>query len=112
MSELRPDVIAAWRLCIADKHQPQPRLGEFNWPWALRKTLDELEATQARIDAALAWLREANPDPARNGDLFGELRTILNDDAPTEVDSDTMTTPHLKCPACGASIRARMEDNS
>lgn len=40
MSELRPDVIHAWRLSI---DAAQIRLGEFNWPWALGMALDEID---------------------------------------------------------------------
>lgn len=47
--ELRADVIHAWRLCIKDKHEPQPRLGEFNWPWALGLALDEIDHLRSEL---------------------------------------------------------------
>jgi hypothetical protein len=141
VADVTDRMIESWRLCIEHKHQPQPRLGEFNWPQVLTMALDEIErlrtevatlapyrelwlqardekrqtygeswtrvldelqaqrelvsvpasrwATlvkdvseivehqEARIVKALAWLHDANPDPERNGDLFGELRAIL-----------------------------------
>jgi hypothetical protein len=41
---LSADTIAAWRLCL--DHDPQPQLGEFNWPMVLEKALDALDAAE------------------------------------------------------------------
>jgi hypothetical protein len=81
-------MIASWRLCIEHKHEPQPGLGQFDWPRVLTRALDEIERLRAdneRISAAWAEViqREERTDNAAAFDLaaaqakIGRLRLDL-----------------------------------
>lgn len=48
--EPREATIRAWRLCL--DHDPQPELGQFNWPWALRMAMDEIDRLRAAVAVA------------------------------------------------------------
>jgi hypothetical protein len=47
-TRMTAEAIESYRLCL--DHDPQPMLGQFNWPMVLGFALDEIEALRRRLD--------------------------------------------------------------